>query len=264
MYTRDAIVVQDPADRGVTNVRIQPLFLSGIYRHITAEEIANYLLGQAVAYYRDFDLVSARETTDGSMIEIVASFSEGDVKKKGVYTVFVRSPYALLTSYETSADRFSQREDLLRAIVSSFTPMTPADMTSGTTASGRSTLGPLRDTVQAGKVHIRIPSSWSVQVFPGCTGLIASEADNTRGVIFLHAIHSDLQTGLPPGVTPELYLTTYLPRDFTTVTYMQFLHYENVDVSFLSGGDPSAVKAMRCSFENQGIPSIGSFTIGTR
>lgn len=113
-------------------------------------------------------------------------------------------------------------------------------------------------------MQIRIPDSWSVQVFPGCVGLMASEADNSRGVVFLNGIHSDLQTGLPPGVTPEDYLTLYMPQDFTTISDMRFLQYEVIDVSFLSAGDPNAVKAMRCSFANQGVPSIGSFTIGTR
>jgi hypothetical protein len=262
---QDAIEVQDPADGGVTNVRIQPLFLSGSYRALTAGAIANYLVGKAVQYYEGFELVSARETTDRSMIEMVASFREGGVKKTGVYTVFVQSPYALLTSYETAEDRFSQQEDLLRAIASSFTPITPSDLTSSVASpSGGSALGPLQDTLQSGKVRMRIPNGWSVQVFPGCAGLVASAADNSRGVIFLNQIHSDLQTGLPPGVTPETYLTTYLPQDFTTVSNMRFLQYEDVDVSVLGGGGSTAVRAMRCSFANQGVPSTGSFTIGTR
>jgi hypothetical protein len=262
---QDAIVVQDPADGGVTQVWIQPLFLSGSYRSLTAGAIANYLVGEAVRYYERFELVSARETTDRSIIEIVASFTEGGVRKTGVYTVFVQSPYALLTSYETAEDRFSQQEDLLRAIASSFTPITPPNLgSSAASLTGGSTLGPLRDTLQSGKVRMRIPDSWSVQVFPGCAGLIAFEADNSRGVIFLNQIHSDLQTGLPPGVTPESYLTDYMPQDFTTISNMRFLQYENVDVSFLAGGSSNAVRAMRCSFTNQGIPSIGSFTIGTR
>ena len=262
---QDAIVVQDPSDGGITNVRIQPLFLSGSYRFLTAEVIANYLVGQAVQRYDKFELVSVRETTDRSMIELVGSFTERNVRKTGVYTVFVRSPYAVLTSYETAENYFSQREDLLRAIASSFTPVTPPDMTSSTVSSVKgSTLGLLRDTQQSGKVHIRIPESWSVQVFPGCVGLLAFEADNSRGIIFLNRIHSDLQTGLPPGVTPETYLTTYMPQDFTTISNIRFLQYEDIDVSFLSGGNPSAVRAMRCSFENNGVPSIGSFTIGTR
>lgn len=260
---QDAIVVMDPSDGGVTNVRMQPLFLSGSYRFLTAGEIANYLVGQAVKYYDSFDVETVRQTTDGSMIEIMASFREGGVRKTVVYTVFVHSPYALLTSYETTSDRFSQREDLLRAIVSSFTPRIPQEMGSTPHYQG-SSIGPLRDTQQAGKVRIRIPDGWNVQVFPGCAGLVASGPDNTRGVVFLNGIHSDLQTGLPPGVTPEGYLTSYLPQDFTTVSDIKFLQYEDIDVSFLVTGDPDAVKAMRFTFSNQGIPSMGSFTIGTR
>ena len=257
---QEAIVVQDPADGGVTNVRIQPLFLSGSYRALTAEAIANYLVGHAVQYYQEFDLVSARETTDRSMIEIVASFTEGNVRKNGVYTVFVKSPYALLTSYETAEASFETKEDTLRAIVASYTPITPEELKrAAPVAQVTSSIGVLHDTLQGGKVRMRVPDYWNVQVLPGCAGLTASDTNNpARGVIFLNGLHADYQTGLPSGTTPEEYITVYMPEDFATVSNVRILEYVETGVS------SDSLKTMKISFDNSGIPAIGGFTVGTR
>jgi len=57
-----------------------------------------------------------RESGDKKILELVASFRENGVDKKGVLTLFVNTPYALLSSYETSKDKFTKNEDLLRVI----------------------------------------------------------------------------------------------------------------------------------------------------
>jgi hypothetical protein len=260
----DAIVVADPASSGATLVTIQPLILSGAYRSMDAEAIANYLVGDAIAQYEHVEFESVRETSDQMMLELVALFTDDGMAKKGVYTIFVASPYAIYTSYETLDEDFAELEELLRTIASSYVQNTPPD---GATGSGapQSTIGPLHETTQEGKVKMRVPDGWKVTVLPGCTGLYAEDTANpARGVIFLNFLHADLNTGLPPGVTPEEYLTEYLPQDFTTVSAMKMLHYEDADVSFLSAGASSEVKAMRASFNNQGVPAVGSFMIGTR
>lgn len=260
----DAIVVADPAARGATQVTIQPLILSGAYRSVDAETIANYLVGAAITEYEQVEFESVRETSDRMMLELVALFTDRGMAKKGVYTIFVASPYAIYTSYEAREDDFAQLEELLRTIASSYVQNTPPDSASVSGAS-QSTIGPLRETSQEGKVKMRVPDGWKVTVLPGCNGLYAEDTANpARGVLFLNFLYSDLNTGLPPGVTPEEYLTTYLPRDFTTVTAMKLLQYEDADVSILSAGASSEVKAMRASFNNQGLPAMGSFTIGTR
>jgi len=260
----DAIVVADPAAYGATHVRIQPLILSGAFRSMNAEAIANYLVGGAIAEYEQVEFESVRETSDRMMLELVTLFTDDGMAKKGVHTIFVESPYAIYTSYETSEEDFSELEGLLRTIASSYVQNTPPDDATGS-GTTQSTIGPLHETAQEGKVKMRVPDGWKVTVLAGCTGLIAEDTANpARGVLFLNFLHADLNTGLPPGVTPEKYLTDYLPQDFTTVTAMKMLHYEDVDMSSLSAGVSSEVKAMRASFKNQGVPAMGSFTIGTR
>ncbi|RPJ53316.1 MAG: hypothetical protein EHJ95_02470, partial [Methanobacteriota archaeon] len=257
----DAIVIEDPADSGTTRVTVQPLFFSGKYRAMSAENIANYLVGSAAQNYEDFDLESARETADNSMLELVASYSDRGIEKRAVYTVFVNSPYALLTGYETSRGSFSKKENVLRAIAGSYAPITPPRLgSSGAVQSQKtSSIGPLRDTLQGGTVRIRVPDTWNVQVFPGCAGLIATDTSNTaRGVIFLNGLHADYQTGLPSGTTPDEYLTVYMARDFSTVSNVHILEYLNPAVP------GEGVKTIRISFDNQGAPSVGVFTVGTR
>ena len=51
----DAIVVADPAAYGITLVTIQPLILSGAYRSMNAEDIANHLMGDAIAEYEQIE-----------------------------------------------------------------------------------------------------------------------------------------------------------------------------------------------------------------
>jgi len=256
----DAIVVKDAADGGTTNVKIQPIFLSGDYRSVNAEDIANYLVGSAIQYYQQFDLESVRETSDLSMLELVATYNNNGIDKKAVYTVFVQSPYALLTSYETDMRSFEKKENTLRAITASYTPITPEDLKNATSvAQATSSIGILRDTTQGGKVRMRLPDGWVVQVFPGCAGLIATDTKNSaRGVILLNGLHSDYQTGLPSGTTPEEYVKTYMPRDFPTVSNVQILEYVDTAVS------TSNLKTMKISFDSLGMPAIGAFTVGTR
>lgn len=76
---------------------------------------------------------------------------------------------------------------------------------------------------------------------------------------------------LPPHITPETYLESYPPQDLSLggnqVTDMRIIGYEdNQDLAnafasytgFLASG-----KSMRCSFDVNGIPAKGSFTIVT-
>ncbi len=81
-------------------------------------------------------------------------------------------------------------------------------------------------------------------------------------MIFLNGLHKDPGATLPPGVTPEDYLTTYLPQDFSTVSNVRILSYEDTDLSALNTGSVTA-KAMRIAFSNSGTPTTGSFMVGT-
>lgn len=115
-----------------------------------------------------------------------------------------------------------------------------------------------------------MPDGWSV-IGMGCCGLVASDSTTpARGIIALnHILHS---TGdLPAYTTPEGYLENYMPQDFSQgsnkVTNMRVLFYEDDQdlarayssyVGFMSAG-----KSMRCSFEVNGIPAEGSFTVVT-
>jgi hypothetical protein len=51
-------------------------------------------------------------------------------------------------------------------------------------------------------------------------------------------------------------------KDFKTISDVEMLYYENVDLSNLRSGGAD-VKAMRLSFKNNGIPAIGTFTVST-
>ncbi len=68
----DDVQVKAPAD--AARVVFRPLFLSGSYREATAPAIANYLVGQDAQRVSGFAITSVREATDGSMLEIVASY----------------------------------------------------------------------------------------------------------------------------------------------------------------------------------------------
>jgi hypothetical protein len=169
----------------------------------------------------------------------------------------------MFAGYETSEAGFNGKEELLRAILASYAPITPPDAgAAGAPVRGTSSIGPLRYTTQAGKVGIRIPDNWQVLVLPGCAGLIATDSSNpARGVVFLNGLHNDIQNGLPSGTTPETYITTYMPQDFSTVSNTRIVGYDpGTDVSALG---PNA-KAMIVSFDSQNVPAIGSFTVATR
>jgi hypothetical protein len=107
-----------------------------------------------------------------------------------------------------------------------------------------------------------IPDGWNTKVFPACTGLVTIDGSNAaRSVIFLNGLHQSVDP-LPPGVTPEDYVEKYMQKDFTTVSDVKIIKYEDADISALRVGGAN-VKAMRVSFKNNGIPAIGSFTVNT-
>lgn len=257
----DDVQVRDTAQGGA-RVVFRPLFLSGSYRSLTAPAIANYLVGQDTKQVSGFTISSVREATDGSMIEIVANYTRSGVPMTGVYTIFVASPYAMFTGYEASPAAFARDEPLMRSIAASYTPQPSTRTGVATTTAARSNLVPLQESNLEGGVTMKIPRGWTPQVFPYCAGLIAADPQNTRGVVFLNSLHKDPGTTLPPGVTPESYLTTYLPQDFETVSNVQILSYEETDLSALNTGSTTA-KAMRIAFMNSGTPTTGSFMVGT-
>ncbi len=257
----DEIEVRDPASNG-PRVVLRPLFLSGTYRTANAGTVANYLVGQVAKRTAGFTVSSARTTSDGSMLELVASFDRSGVPMAGVYTVFIRSPYGMYSAYEAPQATFSRDEPLMRAVAASFSQLSARGTGDTTPTPGQSSIGPLRQTQQSGGVSMKVPDGWNVQVMPYCAGLVATDPQNRRGVVFLNSLHKEPGTTLPPGVSPEQYLTDYLSRDFSTVSDVRILSYEEGDLSAISSGSGS-VKAMRIAFLNSGTPTTGSFTVGT-
>jgi hypothetical protein len=257
----DYISVEDTSDNGVTNVRIQPIHLSGKYRYVSARDIANYLLGKEKEKYQSFELVTVRESEDKKIIEFVISFKENGVDKKGVYTIFVNNPYAMFSGYETSSDKFAEKQQLLSTILRSYQQNTPS---AATTGELRSNIGALRERSLDKSVKMFLPDGWNAVVFPGCSGLVAFDGElskNKKGVVFMNGLHQSIEP-LPPGVTPEDYVTTYMQNDFKTMSDIKIIQYEDIDLSALRAGGAN-VQAIRISFKNNGIPSIGSFTINT-
>jgi len=126
------------------------------------------------------------------------------------------------------------------------------------------------DTCPLGEIFYTysIPEDWNV-VGMGCCGLVASDSTNpARGIIALNHLPANL---LPAYTTPESYLEGYMPQYFSQqgnqVTNMKILFYESDQslanvvawyIGFMASG-----KSMRCSFEVNGIPSQGSFTVVT-
>lgn len=263
---QDYILAMDDSDNGTANVRIQPIHLSGKYRDISAREIANYLVGKEKGKYDDFQLESVRESTDGKFSELAFLFSENITRKKCVCTIFVNTPYAMLSSYETIEAEFDEKEVLLSTIASSYRQFTPGE-TSDHPEAGRdfskSSIGKLLEKDLDGGVKMLLPEGWNVQVFPGCSGLIAVDNSNhARTVVFMNGLHQSVEP-LPPGVTPEYYITDIMPRDFQTVSEVHIIKYEDADLSALTARGNINVKAMRIAFKNEGIPTEGSFTVGT-
>lgn len=127
----------------------------------------------------------------------------------------------------------------------------------------KSKIGELRQrTLEGGSVTMLVPDRWNTQVFPGCTGLVTIDESNAaRAVVFMNGLHQSIDP-LPPGVTPEDYVTKYMQEDFKTISEVKILQYEDADLSNLRSGGAD-VKAMRISFKNNGIPAIGSFTVNT-
>ena len=96
------ISIEDTSDNGITNVRIQPIHLSGKFRNVSAIDIANYLIGKEKQKYQSFELVRVRESEDKKIIELEISFKENGVDKKGIFTIFVNTPYAMLSRLTVS------------------------------------------------------------------------------------------------------------------------------------------------------------------
>jgi hypothetical protein len=129
-----------------------------------------------------------------------------------------------------------------------------------------------QDFCESGSMYytVSVPEGWSIAGF-GCCGITATDSTNpARGIVALNHLHQGFDM-LPPHTTPETYLESYLPKDFSLggnqVTDMRIVAYEdNQDLAnafasytgFLASG-----KSMRCSFDVNGIPAIGSFTIVT-
>ncbi len=258
------ISVEDISDNGVTNVRIQPIHLSGKYRYVSARDIANYAIGKDKQKYDKFELESVKESGDKKIIELIATFKENGVDKKGVFTVFVNNPYAMLSSYETSPDKFSEKEKLLGTIIRSYQQNTPPEEKDKEIL--KSKIGELnKKSFDGGRIKMSIPNGWDAVIYPECIGLVAFEGTDVtktkKGVVFMNGLHQSIDP-LPPGVTPEDYVTKYMQNDFKSMSDAKIVQYEDADLSVLIAGGAN-VKAMRVSFKNDGIPSMGSFTVNT-
>jgi hypothetical protein len=113
-----------------------------------------------------------------------------------------------------------------------------------------------------------VPVGWNV-IGIGCCGLVASDSANpARGIIAIN--HLPRASFLPAYTTPESYLENYMPQDFSgenRVTNMRILSYED-DLGLAQSmasyfGFMASGKSMRCSFEVNGIPAQGYFTVVT-
>jgi len=262
----DYITVKDRKDNGLTNVKIQPIHLSGQYQQLIASDIANYLIGKAKTRYSSFEIEGVRESGDEKVLEITALFTENNIQKKSVLTVFVNSPYAMLSSYETTKEEFTNKEELLRNIVASYKQFTPPEFSQELREAEQqasSPLGNMQEKSLENGVKMLLPDGWTTVVLPGCTGLIAQDSSNSgRSVVFLNGLHQSVDP-LDAGVTPESYLTDYMPSDLQSISNVNILKYEDTDMSALTMDGRIDVKAMRASFTNEGIDAMGSFTIGT-
>ena len=146
----DAIVAADASDNGITKITIQPVHLSGKYLSITAGDIANYLIGKERRGFDEFTIDSVRESQDGRVLELSSSFSENGRNKKAVYSIFVNSPYAIMSKYETLSESMNGKEEQLRAVVQSFRQFNPPATDYSSQGTGASTIGQLQPTVQSG------------------------------------------------------------------------------------------------------------------
>ena len=261
----DAIVAADTKDNGVTKVTIQPVHLSGKYLRVTAGDIANYLIGKERRGYSQFTVNSVRASGDGKVLEMTSSYAENGRKKLAVYSIFVNSPYAIMSKYETLSESMSEKEEQLRAIVQSFRQFNPPAPDYSSQGTSASTIGQLQPTVQSGGVSMLLPKGWNALVLPGCSGLVAADSAMPRGVVFLNGLHQSVQP-LPQGITPERYVTDYMAQDFSVggnrVSDVKILFYENADISALNTGGITA-KSMRISYISNGVPCTGSFTVAT-
>ena len=118
---------------------------------------------------------------------------------------------------------------------------------------------------------ISVPDSWEITGV-GCNGITAVDSTNpARGIIALNHLHQGFDI-LPSYTTPETYVEYYMPQDFSIegnqITNMTIIAYEdNQDIAnaYVSWtGVLGSSKSMRCSFEVNGIPTEGSFTVATR
>jgi hypothetical protein len=116
-----------------------------------------------------------------------------------------------------------------------------------------------------------VSDSWEITGV-GCNGITAVDSTNpARGIIALNHLHQGFDI-LPSHTTPETYVEYYMPQDFSIegnqITNMTIIAYEdNQDIANAYGswtGVLGSAKSMRCSFEVNGIPAEGSFTVATR
>lgn len=129
-------------------------------------------------------------------------------------------------------------------------------------AGKKTSIGELHQRNLEWGASMLIPDGWNTKVFPACTGLVTVDGSNAaRSVIFLNGLHQSVDP-LPPGVTPEDYVEKYMQKDFTTMSDIKIVKYEDTDLSALRAGGAD-VKAMRISFKNNGVSAIGSFTVNT-
>ncbi|HWQ66309.1 MAG TPA: hypothetical protein VN372_05500 [Methanospirillum sp.] len=125
---------------------------------------------------------------------------------------------------------------------------------------------PLQPYEIPGELTMVLPAGWSVDNFQ-CWGIsITNPVDPTYGISFLNKLHQ-YPNMLPLGTTPEQYVEQYLSQDLElggkTVTDVQILGYEDVDLSAISAFGSVNPKAMRVSLKINNVPVIASLTIGT-
>lgn len=118
---------------------------------------------------------------------------------------------------------------------------------------------------------ISVPNSWDITGV-GCSGMTAVDSENpARGLIALNHLHQGFDI-LPSYTTPETYVEQYMPDDFSRagdqVTNMKIIAYEDdqkiADAYASWAGALGSARSMRCSFEVDGIPAEGSFTVATK
>lgn len=257
----DYISIESPAGGNGPLLRIQPVHLSGQYSSWTAADLGNRVVPQLAAGYHSFNVDAVSLSQDRNQLDLLFSALSSGGPVKGVISIFTNRPYGILTLYQAPERDFSGTEALLRDIAGSYRQETPPAPDKGT-AKG-SGLGPLRQVVLDGRVSMLLPEGWTGEVLPGCAGIYVHDpARPGWAVLYTSGLHQGTLM-LPPGVTPEQYLTEYFTQDAKGISQVRFLGYEPVDVSLFSGGGSDNAKAMKASFLTEGVPTTGGFIIST-